>query len=74
MSKRRMAIVVGEAENVAAYLPDNYQVVAAPTDEAVMPYTFIAGEDAAGWTLDDYVLPRLASGLYWGHEIESRFF
>ena len=32
--------------------------------------TVIAGEDNAGWTLDDYVIPRLASGLYVGKEID----
>jgi hypothetical protein len=29
----------------------------------------IEGTDNAGWTLDGYVLPRLASGLYFGKEI-----
>lgn len=30
----------------------------------------IAGEDKAGWTLDDYVKPRYASGLIWATEID----
>ena len=34
------------------------------------PVAIIAGEDRAGWTLDDYVLPRLASGGYIGVEID----
>ena len=29
----------------------------------------IGGYDDAGWTLDGYVLPRLASGLIFGEEI-----
>ena len=30
----------------------------------------IAGRDVAGWTLDAYVIPRLASGLYFATEID----
>jgi hypothetical protein len=30
----------------------------------------IQGEDNAGWTLDDYVIPRLASGLHFAKEID----
>ena len=30
---------------------------------------YIAGEDDAGWTLKDYVLPRLASGMIYAKEI-----
>lgn len=44
-------------EDVAAYLPSNY------TAEQVGPYVRITGEDEAGWTMQDYVLPRLASAL-----------
>jgi hypothetical protein len=29
----------------------------------------IAGRDVAGWTLDDYVIPRLASGMYYAEEV-----
>ena len=29
----------------------------------------IEGEDVAGWTLDDYVIPRLASGLIFATEV-----
>jgi hypothetical protein len=32
--------------------------------------TVIAGEDVAGWMLDDYVIPRLASGLIFANEID----
>ena len=31
----------------------------------------IAGEDNAGWTLKDYVLPRLASGMIYARELET---
>lgn len=30
----------------------------------------VEGRDDHGWTLDGYVLPRLASGLHPGHEID----
>lgn len=30
----------------------------------------IGGRDEAGWTLDDYVIPRFASGLIWVEEID----
>jgi hypothetical protein len=30
----------------------------------------ITGTDQAGWTLDDYVIPRLASGLIVAKEVE----
>ena len=72
-------------EEVAAYLPDNYRVVGevieqqrefscvAPggtrvTKEALL--FVIEGEDKAGWTLDGYVSPRLASGLIYTDEID----
>ena len=32
--------------------------------------TVIAGRDVAGWTLDAYVIPRLASGLYFAAEVD----
>jgi hypothetical protein len=65
----RGAVVRGlniNATTVAAYLPSNYRVVASD-DESVT----IEGEDVAGWTLNDYVLPRLASGLMFGTEVET---
>lgn len=65
----RRAIVRGGAPHVvAAYLPSNYRVLfdhELTVDKTVV----IEGEDVAGWTLDDYVLPRLASGLYFGEEV-----
>jgi hypothetical protein len=45
-----------EAE-VAAYLPAGYQV-AGQTEDGLL----VCGTDAAGWTLDGYVIPRLGSG------------
>lgn len=48
-----------DGQAVARYLPSNYRVVST-TDTTVT----IEGEDRAGWTLDGYVIPRLASGMY----------
>jgi len=48
---------------VVAYLPSNYRVTG-NTQTAIT----IEGEDSAGWTLDGYVIPRLASGLIWARE------
>jgi len=44
-------------DTVVRYLPDNYEVVAQDGNNV-----YIVGEDYAGWTMDDYVIPRLASG------------
>ena len=50
----------GEVEN---YLPFNYRVV---VDEDGL---LIVGVDKAGWTMRDYVIPRLGSGLIVAREI-----
>jgi hypothetical protein len=55
----------GDATRIAAYLPTGYEVVT-DTGDGVL----IAGRDCAGWTLDGYVLPRLASGLMFGNEVD----
>jgi hypothetical protein len=51
-------------EAVGNYLPANYRVL-----DVLAHDVLIAGEDNCGWTLDDYVLPRLASGLRFGEEV-----
>jgi hypothetical protein len=66
MSQRRALIKTQDARAVARYLPSNY-VVLETTEAGVL----ISGKDNAGWTLDDYVLPRLASGLYFGEEVTA---
>jgi hypothetical protein len=63
----RVASVKGPGASegaIAAYLPANYEVVGTRRDGAII----IKGTDNAGWTLDDYVIPRLASGLYFAEE------
>jgi hypothetical protein len=53
-------------EEVAVYLPGNYRVIGA---ELSTSRILIGGEDVAGWTLDEYVIPRLGSGLIYCKEI-----
>lgn len=51
-------------ETVARYLPSGYSVIGEHDG-----HVYIAGEDHHGWTLDGYVIPRLASGLYGCREV-----
>lgn len=63
---KRTATVPNTADQlatIARYLPSNY------TAKIVGDDVLITGEDSAGWTLDGYVIPRLASGLYFAEEI-----
>lgn len=64
----RYAVVSGDKDVIKHYLPHLYHVVGdvVPDDElpSEISWTVIAGEDNAGWTLDDYVIPRLNSGLH----------
>lgn len=67
--------IVGNARTrseAEAYLPGNYSVVYETTDPAHndRPVFVIEGEDAAGWTLDSYVIPRYGSGLIACEEID----
>lgn len=52
---------------VQALLPENYgaTVVRKPTETLIL----IVGYDVAGWTLEDYVIPRLASGMIYTEEV-----
>jgi len=60
MSKVRMATVHNaDLQTVRDYLPSNYKAYTDPFGGHIV----INGVDQAGWTLDEYVIPRLASGL-----------
>lgn len=64
---KRVAVVTGgarDAEQVKAYMPSNYLV---RVRDGVI---FIEGKDVAGWTLDSFVIPRLASGLIEAVEVK----
>ena len=54
------------SEAAARYLPANYQVTG-EDDE----WVYFAGHNNSGWTMSGYVLPRLASGLFWAEEVPS---
>jgi hypothetical protein len=57
-------------KSVQAYLPDNYQARIQPFGgPSGGAYVEIIGIDVAGWTLDGYVIPRLASALIIAAEI-----
>ncbi len=63
----RYAIADGVAPvSVAPYLPWNFEAVDACPDGCC---TLIQGRDRDGWTLDGYVIPRLASGLITAREL-----
>jgi hypothetical protein len=55
-----------DTETIAAYLPDNYRVLGRLDDGDWV----IVGTDVAGWTADDYVIPRLASTLVAAERVE----
>lgn len=69
--KRYALVVTNQPDAVAAYMPDNYEVMAIfPADRFGKSGVVIGGRDSHGWTLDDYVIPRLASGLHFATEID----
>lgn len=62
----RTAIVVNDdvsLETIKRYMPGNYKAYLRDNGKII-----IVGHDVAGWTMDDYVIPRLASGLYTAQE------
>jgi hypothetical protein len=61
----RAARLEGKADRlaeIARYLPENYEAITDGADVLVF------GVDSHGWTLDGYVIPRLASGMLWAKE------
>lgn len=77
MIRYALIVTTWERDNPAAYLPSNYEVIhTEPHPDRHERYrtqwthVVIAGEDSHGWTLDGYVLPRLASGGMPGQEID----
>lgn len=59
-------------KQILRYLPDNYGLMESfpgtrfGREKLIV---IIGGTDVAGWTLEDYVIPRLQSGLYGVQEI-----
>jgi len=69
---KRYALVSGarSAREVEAYLPANYELSSQDTYEHDGRQVYvIEGRDSAGWTLHDYVGPRLGSGLMGCREV-----
>ena len=67
MSTTRYATVRGadNEKHLNTYIDGtDYEIIGRMGDVFI-----IAGEDVAGWTLDDYVIPRLGSGLIFAEEI-----
>jgi hypothetical protein len=57
-------------DRVRAYLPRNYGASIAPAGTvADVEGILVYGRDSAGWTLDGYVIPRLASGSMFAEEV-----
>lgn len=63
----RWAVIKGPPGTIDAYMGGRYHVIGVEEDNDTI-YTFIEGEDFAGWTLEDYIKPRLESGLWFGLE------
>jgi hypothetical protein len=61
----RFARATAPLAAVAPYLPHNYFA------RDNVSHTLIFGQDIAGWTLDEYVIPRLASGRIHAAEVRS---
>lgn len=66
LQRQRTAAVLGDepAEKIASYLPANFRAFQRKG------HVEIVGYDKAGWTLDGYVIPRLASGLIVATEVK----
>ncbi len=71
-TQARFAFVTGvdHRERLVAYLPASYAVLGEGLRDS-RPFFVIGGRDVAGWTLDGFVLPRLASGLIFGEEVDE---
>lgn len=71
---KRYALILNDSPATDAYMPGNYSVIwrGTYTDENGREWlsSVVAGRDNAGWTLDGYVIPRLASGMYSATEID----
>ena len=53
-------------DEVARYLPSNFKIIGTTENGRFI----VAGRDVAGWTVEDYIIPRLASGLIASETLE----
>ena len=85
MSRERVAIIrahprtglTPRLETIRRYMPGNYEAAEVELANGIpgvdaMRMIVIVGQDNAGWTLDEYVIPRLASGLYFAEEQQGK--
>lgn len=77
----RIALALtSDAASVAQYLPSNYRVIGRTIELGNIDIplthqgTLIAGVDNHGWTLEDYVIPRLGSGWIPCRELDAHDF
>jgi hypothetical protein len=70
---QRWAVVSNATSSgaVGAYLPENYYIVQTVDEPDGRCKVVISGHDVAGWTLDDYVIPRLGTGNFVAREYPS---
>lgn len=69
--RERAAIVLhASRDTVERYLPANYSIRTNLVVEDGRIGILVAGKDDHGWTLDGYVIPRLASGLIPAYECD----
>jgi hypothetical protein len=66
MSFKYALVRKGRLEEVQAYLPSNYKARDCGEGEIL-----ISGRDSHGWTMEDYVRPRLMSGMIWAEPMTS---
>jgi hypothetical protein len=69
---QRYLAVFGNPGQVEAYLPGRWRIdghVTTNLDGRPMVTTLVSGADYAGWTVEEYLVPRLASGLYTSVEV-----
>lgn len=55
---------------VGRALPSSYRVLSS-WEQGDSRVVLVAGTDVAGWTMDDYVLPRLATCGWYGSEVDA---
>ena len=66
----RVSKTSASKDKLERYLPSNYNVAGESVNRWTgEEYWIIEGVDNAGWTWEDYVKPRLASGLIFVQDI-----
>ena len=61
----RYFVIEGPPKTIESYLPRNFKLTGIEEDGDTT-YCYIEGSNFAGWTVDEYLKPRLESGLWFG--------